>query len=127
MGIVDNVKDAVKIVQTLDNMELYRRILDLQADAIDLTEELKQKDETIAKLKDALSLKAKMVCKDSTYFTVDDKGEITDGPFCTKCFDVDHIVCRILPTGRTDNPEVQCPKCKVEYESWAASKFFTKK
>ena len=126
MGIVDNVKDAVELVQQMGNMELYRKILDLQVEAIELTEQLKQKDETIAKLKEAMSLKGKMICKDSSYFTVDEKGEIVDGPFCAKCFDVDHNLCRILPVDRLDNPEVQCPKCKVQYNSWAASSFFCK-
>jgi len=126
MGIVDNVKDAVKLVQRMDNIELYRKILDLQAEAIELTEQLKQKDETIAKLKEALSLKGKMICKDSSYFTVDEKAEIVDGPFCAKCFDVDHTLCRILPVERPDNPEVQCPKCKVKYHSLAACRFWSK-
>jgi len=126
MSIVDNVRDTVKLVQQLDNIELYHKILDLQAEAIELTEKLKQKDETIAQLKEALSIKGKMICKDSSYFTVDEKGEIADGPFCAKCFDIDHTLCRILPFGRPDNPEVQCPKCKIQYHSLASSKIFRK-
>jgi hypothetical protein len=127
MGIVDNVKDTVKIVQQLDNIELYRKILDLQSEAIELTEQLKQKDQTISKLKDALSLKETLICKDSSYFATDEKGEIVDGPFCTKCFDIDNTLCRILPVDRPDNPEVRCPKCKVPYHSWAASNYFNRK
>jgi hypothetical protein len=30
MGVLDTVKDTVKLVQQIDNIELYRRILDLQ-------------------------------------------------------------------------------------------------
>lgn len=115
MGIIENAKDAVKLVQQIDNIELYRKILDLQAEAIELTERLKQKDEIISQLKDALDLKGKLVCKDSAYYITDENGKITDGPFCTKCFDVDHLKCRLVPDNK--EPQVICPNCKVAFSS----------
>ena len=47
MGIVDNFKETAKLVQQLGNMDLYRRILDLQGEAMELTEQLRTKDEEI--------------------------------------------------------------------------------
>jgi len=32
MGIVEDVREAVKLVQQVDNIDLYRKILDLQAE-----------------------------------------------------------------------------------------------
>jgi len=115
MGIIENAKEAVKIVQQIDNIDLYRRILDLQGEAIELTEELKKKDEIIAQLKDALDLKGKFIYKDSAYYITDENGKIIDGPFCTKCFDVDHVKCRLVP--ENIDPQVICPNCRVSFAS----------
>jgi len=115
MGIIENAKEAVKLVKQIDNIDLYRRILDLQGEAIELIEELKKKEEIIAQLKGALDLKGKLVCKDSAYYIADESGKITDGPFCTKCFDVDHLKCRLIADNK--EPQVICPKCKVSFSS----------
>lgn len=115
MGIVENAKDAVKLVQKIGNIELYRKILDLQSEAIELIEQSKLKDEKITKLKNALKVKGKMVCKDSAYYLTDDKGKIVDGPFCTKCFDTDQDIIRIV--AHTIGSQVKCLKCKVIFDS----------
>jgi len=115
MGIIENAKDAVKLVQKIDNIELYRKILDLQAEAIELTEQLKQKDEIIGQLREALELKGNFICKDSAYYIADETEKITDGPFCTKCFDVDKLKCRLVATDK--EPMVICPNCNVQFAS----------
>ncbi|TKJ38594.1 MAG: hypothetical protein CEE38_02505 [Planctomycetes bacterium B3_Pla] len=114
MGIIENAKEAVKLVQQIDNVELYRKILDLHSEAMELTEQLKKKDEMITQLRNALELKGKLVCKDSAYYLEDEKGR-TDGPFCTKCFDVDKVKCRLVADNR--EPQVICPNCKVSFSS----------
>jgi len=119
MGIIENAKDAIKLVQKIDNIELYRKILDLQSEAMELIEQLKLKDEMISKLNDALAIKGKLLYERSAYYIADEQGNKIDGPFCTKCFDIDHITCRFVPKstpgqGRT---HVQCPNCKVVFDS----------
>ncbi len=115
MGIIENAKEAVKLVQQMGNIELYRKILDLQAEAIELTEKLKDKDEIIGQLRNALEIKGKLIPKDSGYYLTDDKGKFIDGPFCAKCFDVDKIKCRLV--AKDKEPIVICPNCKVEFAS----------
>jgi hypothetical protein len=39
MGILDTAKEAVQLVQKIDNLELYKTILDLQSDALKVMEE----------------------------------------------------------------------------------------
>ncbi|MBL7152395.1 MAG: hypothetical protein ISS79_01665 [Phycisphaerae bacterium] len=123
MGIVENAKEAVKLVQQIDNVELYRKILDLQSEAMDLTEQLQQRDEKIRFLEEALRLKGKMIPIRSAYYLTDDAGEIVDGPFCTKCFDVDHVQCRLVRTGNYYHELVHCLKCKIEFHSSEACEF----
>ena len=118
MGLIEDAKDAVRLVQQLDNMELYRKILDLQSEAMELIEKLREKDDTIDKLKNALSLKGKLICEHSAYWLKNDKDEIVDGPFCTRCFDIENVQCRFVK-GPPEKPYhvVQCPNCKVQFSN----------
>jgi hypothetical protein len=115
--IISKFNAVAKLMQAVDDPELLKNYMDLQGAAFELTEQIKEKDETIKQLEEALSLKGKFICKGSVYFIADENGEFIDGPFCTKCFDVDHNKCRIILTGRSDNPTVQCLKCKVPFNS----------
>jgi len=115
--IISKLNAVAKLVQAVNDPELLKNYIDLQGAAFELTEQIKEKDETIKQLGEALSLKGKFICKGSVYFIADEKGEFVDGPFCTKCFDVDHNKCRIILTGRIDTPTVQCLKCKVPFNS----------
>lgn len=117
MGIIDDVKEAVKLGQEINNLELYRKLLDLQHEAIELTQQLKDKDKNIGQLKKALELKGKMDIIDSVYWLTDEQGKAIDGPFCPKCNDVDHIQCRVSPLPPDFHPGVQCPNCKSNFES----------
>lgn len=115
--MIDNIRDAVKIVQKMDNMELYRDLLDLQAEALELTQKLKEKDGKIAQLEEALKIKGKMVLRRMAYYITDENGgKFIDGPFCTKCFDVDHVMCRIVLVEGMN--AVKCQKCKIKFQDY---------
>lgn len=127
MGIIENAKDAVKLVQQIDNIELYRKILDLQSEALELIEQLKLKDETIAKLKKISSIREKLKCINSAYYEVDKDGQPFDGPFCTKCLDVGGEICRLLIDEMgVSNEAVFCPNCKASFPSGKARTFLLK-
>lgn len=118
MGMIEDIREAVKIVQQIDNIELYKKLLDLQAEALEFAEQLKNKDKRIEELERALELKGKLVIRNSAYFSVDDNGQIVDGPFCTKCFDVDHIMCRIVRDVPEGRKWVRCQKCNKPFTSY---------
>ena len=123
MSIIDNAKDIAGLIKKMGDIELYRKIVELEAEAIDLTKQLMEKDVKIGQLEDALSLKDTLVCKNSAFWKVDDSGNIVDGPYCSTCWEVDSKACRIisthLPKGVTGARWgwVQCPKCKVPFSS----------
>ncbi len=123
MGIMDKAIAVAGLVKAADNPDLVKAYLDLQSDVYKLWEDLKEKDKTIGRLQEALSLKGKLVCKGSAYFLADEKGGFADGPFCAKCFDVDHNKCRLIPMGSVSGAQVQCPKCKVPIRSTQARVF----
>ena len=48
MGLYEGIKDVAKVVQQADNIELYRQLLDLSAQALDLQAENSKLKEEIA-------------------------------------------------------------------------------
>ena len=40
MSLYEGIKDVAKVVQQADNVELYRRLLDLSALALDMQDEI---------------------------------------------------------------------------------------
>lgn len=51
MGLYEGIKDVAKVVQQADNIELYRQLLDLSAQALDFQAENSKLKEEIADLK----------------------------------------------------------------------------
>lgn len=114
MGMIENIKEIAKIVNQAGNIELYQKVLDLQADALEQSERLQEKDKRIEQLEAAFSIKDKLKLKKSAYYITDDNEQLIDGPFCTKCFDVDKLKCRIVSMGGSS---VQCLKCKLPFRA----------
>jgi hypothetical protein len=125
MGLIDTVKETLQLVDRVQNVDLYKRLVDLQREAMEFTEQLRSKDETIVQLRQALELKGKLTCKGSVYFIADEKGDFIDGPFCTTCFDVEHLKCRVVAYGKY-NHVVQCLKCKAPFDSLPAAEYLRK-
>ena len=68
MGLYEGIKDVAKVVQQADNIDLYKKLLDLGAQALDMQEEIaklkvenKRLQEEINSEKDIISHKTEMV------------------------------------------------------------------
>jgi hypothetical protein len=116
----DAIKDAVKLAQQVDNMPLLQKIVEVQSQLNDLAEELKEKSEEIEKLRKALAFKGKIIHKHHLFWEKGENGQIIDGPFCPKCFDLDQQICRVIISDTKDRRYVQCLKCKVPIDSLQA-------
>lgn len=114
MGIIQTIKDAVSVAQKAGNIPLHKLLLATQKEALDLVEEIKKKDKTIEQLEEALAFKGKLVHREPAYYQVDESRNLIDGPFCTKCFDVDHVICRLVRAG---GRAVMCQKCRLRIQS----------
>jgi hypothetical protein len=104
VGVIDTVKDVATLVQKFDNMDLIKRMIELQQQVHELvTENLQTKEENRI-FKEKLTTREQLVFKKNAYW----HGE--DGPFCSRCFDADGLVLRMhVRSGY----EPQCPKCKT--------------
>ncbi len=107
MGMVENIKDAVKLAQQLDNVEIVKALLDTQQSALELMEQNQDLREEVARLKKNLELEGTVKYDDGAYWT--ENGD-RDGPFCTKCWDVKRTLVRM----KHSNYEwFKCPNCET--------------
>jgi hypothetical protein len=126
MGMVENFKDVISIVQKLDNIELYRKILDLQAEALRLSgdlitkdQELRSKERRITELEELTRFQATVVIADNGfYFDRDQSGRPMGHPYCPKCWEVNRVPVHIHQMGSSvvERNKSVCPNCKSTYK-----------
>lgn len=88
MGLYEGIKDVARIVQQADNIELYKTLLDLGAQALDMQEEiflLKKQNED---LKTELNKKQSIIRHKGLFITV--KGEFPQIAYCASCYGKDN-------------------------------------
>jgi hypothetical protein len=107
MGLYDTMKDAIGIAQKVDNIELYRALLDLQKGASELSDENKKLKEEVDRLTNIINDNNNKELRGDCYYF---NGE---GPYCTKCHDDEN---KKIHMNKNDNNlgtiYYMCPKCK---------------
>ncbi len=90
MSLYEAAKDAVKIAQKADNIELVQKVLDVQKEALDMQEKMQRKNDEIATLRQNLKLleleireKGNYVLEKSVYWKTDDVDRAQ--PYCPTC------------------------------------------
>jgi hypothetical protein len=112
MGMIEIIKDVAAIAQKTDNLELYRKVLDLQVAAMEQMEQMRQNDEKIAKLERGAGGGENVSLRGAAYYQTDSQSRLIAGPFCTRCYDVDHVKARIVDAG---SPNLECIICRTPY------------
>jgi len=113
MGLYDNVKDVASIIQKSDNVELYKKILDIQKESMDLSEENRKLKEKIRELEELIETKEALIYKDECYYMKSENEEL-DGPYCSRCWDKDKKLIRMhIDNSRLGKVDNKCPECKV--------------
>lgn len=109
MSLISTAKEVVELVQKADNIELYGKVLELQAAAL---EEQEGKGRLLARIEDlerARDVSARLTFEDNRYW-LDVNGE-REGPFCSKCWDADSLLMRLHQTSR-EGDAFLCPSCE---------------
>jgi hypothetical protein len=95
MGALETLKETIGLIQKVDNIDLYRRMLDLQTQVHALIDENRA-------LKETLSRREGLTFSKNAYWM----GE--DGPFCSPCWDGKATLVR-LHLQKGFHP--RCPNC----------------
>lgn len=110
MSIIDDVKSVAKLIQQIDNVELYRKILDLQGEVMGLVQENSELRKEMAALKEHLRVTESLKFERNVYWNEKPDGT-KEGPFCSKCWDKEKLLVRMTTMG---NPQYhRCPACNV--------------
>ncbi len=112
MGIVENAKELAGLIKKIDDIDLYRRIVELEGEIIDLTHTNRKLESEKQNLEEMLNQKKKMTFKKPFYYAESDPH-----PFCQKCWEVSHSMVHLDgPTSSaSSNPRYECHSCKAVY------------
>lgn len=107
MGLYEGIKDVAKVVQQADNIELYKKLLDLSAQALDMQAEIAMLKEENGELRKKKNMSGEIIRHPESYITL--KNELPALYYCTHCWDVDG---RLVQLSCSDyNGSFLCPHC----------------
>ena len=86
MSIIANAKEIAELVKKLDDIELYRKIIELEGEIIKLAREKHALDLRVEELNKSLQTTSQMCFREPFYYVEGDSV-----PFCPKCWEVDKI------------------------------------
>ena len=110
MGLYEAVKDVAKLAQQADNIDLYRKLLDLSAQALDMQSEIAKLKEENARLKRKQDLSSSIKRHKEAFITL--VGEEPMLRYCSHCWDADEKLVQLLCD--EDTGSFECPHCKVQ-------------
>lgn len=108
MAILDlnTVKEAL---QMAGKIELYPKILETQEKLLEMQEKISKLEAENSKLKQELTTKASLNYENNAYWITNE--EKKDGPFCSRCWDVEKNTVRLKPSA--NRAFHSCPECKT--------------
>ena len=114
MGIFDVLKNAARVAQEAGKIELYGQILDVQQKLLEQQRQISELEEMNKELKAKLGTKESLSFQNGAYWIISEDVP-KDGPFCSRCWDVEKKTVRLKPSG---NPAFHsCPECKGQFQT----------
>lgn len=111
MSVIDNAKELAALIQKLGNTDLYRRIVELEGEIIELTREKHELDQRLA-VQDKHAEIIKTLRFDSPFYVSQDKQEL----FCARCIESCQCAVHVVKTNKIERWRYwMCPECKTEY------------
>lgn len=107
MGIIDNFKDLFKVAETVNNIDLYKKLSELQNSVYALEEENRALKDELRRRDEQRDIRNRLRPRDNAYYLDDG-----DGPFCLRCMDVDGNLVRER-SGATAGTHY-CPECQQQ-------------
>ena len=105
MSIITDTKEIVDLVKKLGEVELYRKIVNLEEEIYQLSRENRDCRERVDELETALAFQGELTFRAPMYYAIGD-----DVPYCPNCWEGDDRAIHMIlwPSG-----DYHCPQCKT--------------
>jgi hypothetical protein len=111
MSIIDNAKEIADLIKKIGDVELYRRIVELEGEIIELTRAKRQAEGEIERLSERLKWQGQMEFRKPFYYTSNDIH-----PYCPQCWEVNHIAVHLDGPGSAGTGKYyNCHNCKSDF------------
>ncbi len=109
MSIIDRAKEIADLIKKLDDIELYRKIVELEGEIFELTRANRGLEDEVSELKQVLTASKEMRFKKPLYYSGDDPQ-----PYCPKCWEVNKRAVHLFgPKGVAGRTYFTCPNCST--------------
>jgi hypothetical protein len=107
MGLYEGIKDVAKIIQQADNIELYKQLIELSAQALDMQNEISRLSTENTQLKKSKDIESRIERHIEPILTLkDDSSQIV---YCSHCWDYDR---KLIQVNCYDIGTFTCAHCK---------------
>ena len=113
MSIPETLKTVVELARAIDNTELHRELLSLQAETLELYERSAALEKENERLRRTLDLRELMQFDKNVYW-LEEEGEL-EGPFCPRCCDGEYALRRMVHFEQQQ--AWACPTCQMMVSS----------
>lgn len=107
MELIDGIKSAFKLAQSLDNIELQKTILEIQQEALELQQENIKLQQHVNELEKQQDIENQIERHPDPYLTLKDDPQ--NLPYCSTCWATKHQLIQMWHDGEG---VLQCPACK---------------
>ena len=110
MSVVESMKEVADLVKRFNDIELNRRILNLENEVLDLSREKRRAEERVEELERALKFRGELKFKAPFYYA---DGDAT--PYCPGCWEAKRMAIHVTQHQQFMHLR-QCPACKHSYD-----------
>lgn len=109
MNLYDAFKEVISVAQKADNVELYKQLLDLSYQALELQAEVTRLTEENKRLRQNADLSARILRNEQPFFTLE--GENQDIRYCFNCWAKNRVLIQLQCN---DNGHFKCSECTTK-------------
>jgi hypothetical protein len=113
MGVVENMKDVADLVKKFNDIELNRRILNLENEVLDLSREKRRGEEKLEELERTLKFQKQITFKEPFYWLEGD-----EVPYCATCWEDKRKAVHVHFSHAHNALQYwNCLNCKAQFKS----------
>lgn len=119
MDLRDEIKSITKQIKKTGDVDLHKKIFDVQAEIFILFEENKKLaeesnalKEEIDRLKEKLKIMTSIKLENSLCWIPDSKGD-KSGPYCPNCWSTRQVLVRMTKDSVRNRSYNKCPECMI--------------